>query len=362
MQKFWWWLISKKDNDKILREIDESKIKENKIIKDQAKYIQVLEARESKRDAIERAKKVEKKEVVDDVDLIKQLEKKQMIIDKERYKGAYDLFRLFKKLDKNKKFKERIEIRDKDNVKVFDIFKTILVLKDSNLAIQGRSGEIWAEGPTLRDIIHKPESIRNQIRDEKILIPYDENFNPIPDLEMIEMPEMTYDEENDEYNISEERMEPVKKLIIKRDVQIRKLREDKETKEQTIADLRNKNQDLELAKQNWKSQTENIQSDLSVALENDRLMRKKWAEMDQDLTTAQEQKELESEIVSKYKSAFATLLGELEDEKSRTKVRKAELEVWRDIKRAKKLLPKQSEDTEKKESEVIPKAKPGERL
>ncbi len=332
-------LRSFKKKDRILHEISEEDIERSKKIKAQAKYIQSLEAQISKRQAQDRLKKVKEIDTNEEIDLIKQLEKKEEELKLKKLKNAFDLSKLFKKLE-NKKFRDRFEIADKDDKAVFDKFKTFLILDNGNIAIQGKSGEVWADGSTLRQVIHKPESIKNQIRRGRLLLPFDENFKTIPDFENLEMPEMSYNEEEDNWNISEERIKKVKEMIMERDYLITELREDKEKNEQTIADMRNKIQDQSLAINNWKKQTENSQAELSIAMKNDKEMSKKFYQMDRDLSVSQEQKLLSDDIKEKYDTALKSVLNELEDEKSRTAIRKAMQQVWNDIREARKMIPK----------------------
>lgn len=350
--------IIPKKKERILREISEEELEQNKKLNAQSKYIQSLEAQISRRQAKDRKEHVEEQDNLDDIELIKQLERKSEEIKRAKYIGSYDLARLFRKLEKDKRFSQKFEIVDKDDKTVFDKFKTLLVLPNGNIGIKGKSGEIWAEGPTLRHIIHKPESIRNQIRRGRILLPYDENFNILPDLENLEHPEMTYDDSDYSWHMSEERVKKIKELIIERDKEIQDLREDKEHHEQLIADLRNKIKDMELAKNSWMNQSLQAQTQLSVALANEKERNKRFLELDRDLTVAQEQKLLADDVKQKYEDAFKQIIDELEDEKSKTLVKRAKLEVWNDIKRARKMLPKEvlvnpEEKEENKEGGII---------
>lgn len=346
-------LFGRKKKDRFLTSIPEDKIEDNKIIKEQAKYIQSLEAQLSKKDAKERQKKVKQKNIQDDIDLIKELEKKQIEIDKKPFKNSYNIGKLFSKLVKDKKFAKTLEIVDKDDNRVFDIFKTFKILNNGEIAIQGKSGEIWAHGPTLNHIIFKPETLKNQIKRKRILLPYDKNFNFIPDLEKWTIPEISYDERDNSYHESEERKIYIKDKFIELDKENRKLKEDKEHKEQVIADLRNKLQDVELAKKSWKSQAENSQSELSIALENGREAINKIGELHRNLATAQGQKLLSDKINDIYDDAFEKILKELEDEKAQTTLRRIRDEVQTDVEWAKKQFPVEKHTTiiESKEEE-----------
>lgn len=339
----------------------EEEEKEEKI-RQLIKYTRSLEAQISRRQAKDRLKKVEEKDKEDDLDLIKELQKKQKEIDSQQYRISYDLGKLFFRLFNDKDFAKSLEIADKDDKVVFDKFKTFRILEDRKLAIQGKSGRIWSKGHLLKSVIFKPETLGNQIRRRRILIPYDENLMPHIDLENEEMPEMSYNPEEGIWNISEEQIEKVKHQLMKRDIQINNLREDKQHLEKTIADMRNKNQDLKLAKESWKSQAENSQSELAIALENEMETNKKFGKLDRDITTSREQKELADEINKKYQEAFKVILKELEDKKSQTIVRKVKDETQRDIVWAKQQIPKEIHTTINKEEPEEKPIKPGQKI
>lgn len=360
--KFLMWLtnVSPK-KDRILTQINPD-IEENKVIKEQAKKIQSLEGQLSEIMAKRREKKVGNINLQEDMNLILELEKKQQEIEKNKYKGAYDLFKLAEKLKSNKKFASKFEIVDKDDNRVFDKFGTIVILKDGKLAIKGKSGEVWSEGYKISDIIFKPETLRNQVRRGRLLMPYDEGYNRILDLENIEMPELSYDEEDGKWNESEERFKKIKEMIIERDKHIQELREDKEHHEQTIADLRNQIKDIDLAKESWKSQAGNSQAELSVALNNAREISQRLGQLDRDLTMAQGQKELADQIKERYEEAMDELLNQMEDEKSKNMLRRAKDEIQRDIAWARQQIPKEIHTTIVDKEEEKPMIKPGERL
>lgn len=360
----------KKTRERILRDISEDSLKSDKEKNAQAKYIQALETQVSKFSAEKRHKQVDEINTQDDLDLIEKLKEEQKRLEKEKYMNSYDLMLLFRKLIKNKNnFANKLEISDKNDVHIFDKFKTIRILKNGYLAIQGRSGEIWAEGPRIEHIIHKPESLKNQIRRGRILIPYNEDLRFVPDLENYEMEEMSYnpeaENESERWNISEERFKKVKEMIMERDELINQLREDKEKNEQTIADLRRKNQDLKLSMKSWQTQAETNQSNLSAALDHEKQMSQRLLSVDRDLAIAQEQKKLTEEENKALETAYGSVVEELEDDKSKSERRKAKDEVHTDLAMAKKLVPEQIIKTIENEQEIekeVIRAKPGEKL
>lgn len=328
-----------KRKDRVLTDLDENTIKKEKIIGEQQKKIQSLEAQLSHISAKKRKEKSEERSLQEDLSLINELSEEQEKIDNERYYGSFDLAKLFRNLPKKK---YHIDITDKDDTVVFDRLKTIRILNDGSLAIQGKSNNIWSEGISIRDLIFNPESFKNQIKRKRILMPYDKDFNRSVDLNEIMEGEVSYNPDSDEWNIGEEKRRKVTAMLIDRDKIIQELREDKKHKEQLISDLRNKIQDMELAKESWKSQAENSQKELSIALDNERLMSTQVNQIDRNFTVSMEQKALLESVKDKYENAFDEIAEELEDEKSRTKIRKAKLEVWNDIQRARKVMPEKT--------------------
>jgi len=344
--KFYVWLFNKKKpKDRILTRTNPDQ-ETNQTILEQAKFIQSLEAQLSDVQAGKREKKVTKQNKEEEIELIKELTSKSKEIKKKKYANSYSLMNLYKRILTNKKFAEKLEICDKDDKVVFDKFKTFIIIdngdRPAKLGILGKSGEVWAEGSCLHEIIFKPETIRNQIKRGRILLPYDEKFNYVPDLEKLQMPEISLDDDG-KFNVSEERIRPFKQMIIERDTKIFELRKDKEHKEQLISDLRNSNRDLELAKNSWKSNAENAQSELSLSLANSTQHMNKVGEITRNLAMAQEQKMLSDEIKDKHESANEELMNQLEEDKSKTSLRRAKDEVQRDLETAKKFVPKEKE-------------------
>ncbi|MHA1867820.1 MAG: hypothetical protein ACTSXD_07115 [Candidatus Heimdallarchaeaceae archaeon] len=335
-----------KKKDRILTDINEEEIKKDKTLREQQKYIQSLEAQLSHKSAKERTKKIDERNLQEDLTLIKELELEQKKIEEENYYGSYNLANLFKNLQK-KKYK--IDITDSSDKVIFDKLKTIRVLNNGTLAIQGKSGQIWSEGSNMRDLIFKPESFKNQIRRKRLMMPYDENFNRTIDLNELEEGEISYNPQENKWNIGEEKRKKVIYMIMERDRMIHDLREDKKHKEQLISDLRNKVQDLELAKESWKHQANNSQKELSIALQNEQLMSSQLNNVDRQFMIAMEQNLLLEQIKNKYENAFDEIAEEIEDEKSRTKIKKAKLDVWSDIKRAIKMTPKKETTIETKQ-------------
>jgi len=315
-------LFKKVPSDRILTSLDADK-EESQKVKELMELVRSYESQLSHIMAQRRGKKIEQIDKEDDITLIKKLDKENERLKNQNYEGSYDFMFLFRRLIKDKKFAKKLEICDKDDNIVFDKFKTFRILNDGSLAIQGMSGTIWSEGSSLNYVIWKPETLRNQIRRGRILIPYDSEMNPVIDIENEEIEEMSLDPKDDKWNISEERMKKIKVSIREKDSIINNLKIDKKYHEQTISDMRNKIQDLELAKNKWKNNAENSQSELSVAMQGHNEILKKLGQLDRDLVISQDQKQLIEQMKEKIEEKFKKVLDKLTNKDSQEAIENA---------------------------------------
>lgn len=349
LKKIWSGLVGTPGTrEKYLTTISEGDIKKNKIIKELTKKNKSLEAQISKTIADKRHQKVERQNIFDEIELAKELAEKSEEIKLEQEKAVFNFLPFFKKLITNKKFANSLELCDKDDETVIDNFGTIKVMDNDDIAIYGKSGELWSRGKELSDIIFKPRTLGNQIRRRRILLPFDKNFKFVPDLETYEIPEMSYNpdgKEDEKWNISEERIKPIKIMIQERDEKIHVLRKDKEHLEQVIADLRIRKQDEELAKNSWKAQAQKNQTQLSIALKNEQQAMSMLHQGDRDLTKAKEQKQIAEDSRDVHEEANEKLLEELQDEESQSNRRKTKDEAQYDIQWAKQQVPKEIHQT-----------------
>lgn len=353
--------IFKRDKYKVLTDINPD-VEDNIIIKEQSKKIQALEGQLSKIVADKKLKEVKKLDEEAEINLIKELREGAINIKKKKY-GDYFLLSSFFKKTKLGKIKNReIELSDRNDFKVFDYFKDFVILNNGHLGILGESGEIWSEGETIDNIIFKPETLGNQLRRKRILLPYDKDFNFIPDLEKIKVPEISYDEKEDKWSVSEERIQPFINLLIERDKKIFNLKKEKEHHEQVMTDLRNSIKDEQLAKESWKIQAESIKSQLSIAIENERQITNIVGSLNRDFITAQEQKEISDNLKEKYSEALNKIIEELEEEKSQTTERRKKDELQRDMEWMIKKMPKQEVVMQSEETTKRPLINPGTKI
>ena len=366
IKSFFRWMTNADVKERILTEFNpdiESKDEEIKklllVTKELYKKNQSLEGQLSKIIANKKSKETEQLNKIEDIELIKELKENSKEIERKKYDGSFALIELFKELRDNKKFRENFELVDRNDKKVFDIFYSFVILPNGNIGIQGRSGEIWSEGRTLNEVLFKPETIKNQIRRKRLLLPYDENYNYIPDLEKLETKEITYNEKDEIWEISDERTKPFISCLIERDKSIHQLRKDKAHHEQVITDFREKLKDMELAKESWKNQVEFNKSQLHLALDNEKQTTAVLGRLQRDLVVSQQQKEISDELKDKLRIALDKIVEELEENLSQTTERRKKDEVMRDLEWAKTILPEKTTVIEEEKLER-PKITPGE--
>ena len=293
----------------------------NKEKKELIKYQKSLEGQIAKTQADKRQKKFDDKNLIDEIDLVKELKSKADKIEAKRYEGLYSLNSLFNKLAKNKKLK--IELVDKDDHTVLDYFKDFVVLSNGNIGIRGVTGDVWIEGKTLSHIIWKPETLATQIRRKRIQLAYDKDFQIIPDLEKVMMPEIKYDEDDGEFYESEEVMRPFKEMLMEKTKEINNLLEDKVYLEKTNELYNKKIQQIERAFKVLKQRAEIGDSETSKAIESNIDSLKAVGKMARDNIILQDQKLTSDELKDNKEQIITELATTLEDEKSKTSEQKA---------------------------------------
>jgi len=361
LKSFGHWLFNKggsKRREKILTEFnDETEWNQEK--KELIKRNKALEGQLSKIQADQRKKVHEDKNLIDELELVKGLKEKSDEIEHKKHEGLYSLNSLFLKLSNNKKFK--VEIVDKDDSYRFDYFKDFVVLPNGNIGIRGKSGEVWAEGKTLSDIIWKPETIKNQIKRKRIQMCYDKNFKYIPDLEKMLMPELKYDEDDNEFYESEQVRRPFKEMLIELTKENHELIEDKSYLEKTNELMHKKIKRIEQSLSILTQRSEIADSETSKALQTSIDSLKAIGQITRDNAILQDQKLTGDELLANKEVIINSLSETLEDDESKTANQKAEDSWQRMFTFAKKNAPQTIVNNEIPEISVD-KVKPGEEI
>lgn len=322
------WVFNKKfkpSRDRLLThhadEVEQS-IREKELVK----KVAGLEGQLSKIKADKREKTYEDKNLIDELKLVTELKEKSDEIKHKKHEDIFSLDSISRKLANNKKLK--IEIVDKDDSKRFDYFRDFVVMNNGNVGIRGKSGEVWAEGETLSDIIWKPETLRNQIRRKRIQLCYDKNFKLIPDLEKIMMPEIGYDEDKKEFFETEQVMRPFKEMLIERTRENHGLLEKLSYLEKVNEILNKKVQSIEQSWKVLKMRSEIADSETYKAIESTLSSLRVVGDMARDNAILQSSKLTADELTEKKDLIIQSLMDTLEDEEGKTSKQKAE-DAWK---------------------------------
>jgi len=355
------WVINKKSKpsrDRVKTyfgdEVEQS-IREKELIK----KVAGLEGQLSKIQADKRIKKVDDKNLIDELGLINEIKDKSNEIEHKKHDGTFSLGAIAIKLSENKKLK--IEIVDKDDSRKFDYFKDFVVMNNGNIGIRGKSGEVWAEGKELSDIIWKPETLKNQFKRKRIQMCYDKDFKFIPDLEKLMMPEIGYDEDSEEFFESERDMRPFKEMLMERTQEINKLTE-RNAYLDKVTELKNKK--IQQIEQSWtilKQRSEIADSETSKAIGSTIDSLKAIGSMARENAVLQDQKLTSDELTEKKDLIINALMDTLEDEEGRTAQQKAK-DAWKLMFAfAKKNAPKTIIENNTP-TDTVDKVKPGENI
>jgi len=248
------WLFNKNQKpQKVYRDINEELIEKDKKYKQLARKTASLEgelARE-KASKIEKKEEVKKEEVQNEI--AKNLSEQSVSMKKEEYGEFFSFKSLFNKLLKNKKFNEKFEISDM-NDKVSWKFGDIGIFPNiKSLAVIDKDGNIRCISQFLSGVIHKPESIFNQVKRNRILIATDENGDYIQgiddetDLEDYELPVPVFNEEKNKWEGKTGYKKKAREIIINLQEDIRECKDTIRSDEMSLNILRTENEDLERA-------------------------------------------------------------------------------------------------------------------
>lgn len=344
-----------KRRDRILTNINPD-LEESKKIREAMSALSSRDAQISDLKLKEKEREDARNEFLDELSLIKELKEKSDVLENKKFNGHFEISKIYDFLKKYKKTK--IEITDRDDIRVFDTFKTFVILPDGkSFGIKGMSGEIWAYGQTINHIIYKPESIKNHLRRKRIPIPYDSEHRPAPDLDKFVMRELKYYPEEDEFAESDELLRPVREMIMGRERRIYEQDKHIEYLEKLNAvqhrNLRKIQRDLNILKE--KSGLEN--SELSIALNGLTEYARQMGNIARQNILLTEGKLTLDEVKDRQDEVINKLIGEMEDEKSKNLLRRARDEWQRDFQFAEKFGRKTYNITQE-EAREIP-VKPG---
>ena len=323
-KKFWNWMTNKNRVERISH-LDEELIERDSLVQEQVKKLQSQDAQLSKISAKDKLKELKKNQEDLDQDVILDLLNKKNKIDSKKFEGSISFKRIFKMLS-HKRYKNpnnQIDITDKDDTVVLGKFKDFVIMPNGYFAIQDANGSILSYGQTLRQVIHKPEGLSNQIKRKRIALPCNSDYEFMPDLEEYPMPECTYDEISGKIKWAKVREKPLKQLIIEREELVREKDQYIEKIEQDKVDLIRKTRDIEMALRVQSNMAENSQTELSKAMDKSIQFEQKVGELQMRTIKLQEMKNINDKLIDGLKHINSELVEKAEEMGSKTEFRKA---------------------------------------
>ena len=333
---------------------------ENEETKALRKQLATTQAQLNKISAEEKRTKENEKEKDKTQETIKELNEQLRKINKDKIGDTTSLKSFFDYFVNNKNWKN-IEVTDKDDHFVFGKLGDIVISnKTGNLVLLDAYGNPLSQGSRIDNIIFKPETLGNQLKRKRILIPKDKDFNPIMDLEKVQINDVVYKEEQKVFEETEEFRDTVRNLLMRRDKENMNLREKTSRLELTNQKLTAKLFDLERAMKLYENVKNVKQSELSQAVEMNNQTIQQIGDLQRKLSdlsgwkTYYEQKEKVNEMI------IQKLLAKIEKGGDKTLYDEAKADVQGDLERYKAVLPETVIIQEEKEKPQPKMPNPGE--
>ncbi len=330
--------------------LDPELIRVNRTVKAQAQEIQTLKAQLS--EVLAEKRQEQESEITEDKDelLRQRLKSDETEIKKSKFGRSASLRKFFA----DKKLLEKTEICDKDDNDVFGKFGDLLILDSGRLALTDTNGNVLSYGMDLNNVIFKPGTFINQLKRGRILIPYDKDYNPVVDWEEEEINDIKYDEEEKCYHETLKAKEKAKKLLIKKDQEIRGLTDELSKVENINIDVNKEYDELKRTVKLQKGQIDSSNSELSTIMEQFSQFQMSYGDIQRKVTSLTETKAIYEDIINRQEVVIEKLLAQFEESGDKTEFRKAYSQVKEVIDYAKTRLPQQVIISEQEKEEKIP--------
>lgn len=335
-------LVGKKKQE-VLLPLDPELVKRDQTIRGLSQQVQARDAQLAQQLALiselQGSKQIDKQ--TKEIEEISRLKEDEKELKKNKFGKSFSLTKFYWAYLRDKKFRDKLEICDKDDAEVLGKFGDLLFLEGGYLALTDSHGNIMAYGKQLNHVIYKPDSLGNQIRRGRIQIPYDKNYNPSVDLEDIALPEIIYDKEKKTYRFTKHVTKTAQTLILEKDKQLRETQDYAEQLEKTNVAQKIKIDDLERTLNVSLTSTNTSNSELSKL--TDKLLQYQAVNgtMHNQIVQLTEMKALNESTIEKLENTVSNLLAKVEEMGDKTEFRRALETVKEVIDYAKTRLPKQ---------------------
>lgn len=339
MQGFGRWLFNIKEKRETYTPIDPEQIKKDETIKALYLKLQSRDAELARKLADEREEiEEDKKRDLEDELKLKLNEQKAELRD-QKFKNVFSFLKFYQKLFKDSKFRNQLEIVDRDDETVFAKFGDFRIVDGGKIALVDAQDNLICMGKQLSHIVYKPDSLSNQIKRKKISIPFDKNFVRIPDVEEILVPNVTKNADG-EYQHTVESQQPFIEAIKEREELIDEKAEEVERLESIVISLNRKLSDLQRTNRIYESQSQVNQSELSKAADISLQHIAKMGDIHRRMVTLQEYQVLHETMIHGLQQVNTTLLSQQEEMGTKTEFRKALMLVQEMLRNAKDLAPR----------------------
>jgi len=307
-------LIKKKPVDRIVYPLPSEIIKRDQLINELTKEKESLKGQISNYLAKNKLKKEREKEFDEEQDTIKDLRGQIKEMNEEEYCGAFSFGKFYEKLMKDKKF--LIDITDRDDLVLFGEFGDFIILKNGDIGIVDKVGNVLSHGKQLNQIINKPGSLGNQLKRKKISLPCNKDMVFIPDLAEVFLPEFTLDKKaksGEQLNWAKVSEKTLEEHLVKKEIQLHNQNEYIERIEKTKADLLRSNKQLKRENEIIKNSKKGIEVELSRNISNRKQFENKIGKLQNQITLLRKMKKLNDDMVNKLTKINDELRDKVED-------------------------------------------------
>jgi hypothetical protein len=307
----------------------------------------------------EEAEQVKEKDQEQEV--IKDLKLQQKEISLNRFGDTVSLLRFAYEFVKNKKFRENLELTDKDDTKPFSKLGDILFTQSGHLLITDVDGNPMSYGKSLSDVIYKPETFGTQLKRGRILLPFDKDFNFVRDFEELEINDVVYDEDEEKFRETEEYRAKARELLMRKVNEIREKSNYIQRLEAAQTGMQSEINDQKRALLLYKNKSYTAETNMSMALAESNQLIAKREDMNRKIATLSSYKALSEERIQKLEEVIKTLLSRFE-QADKTQYEQIKEEIQADIEWAKNVVPEQVIIKEEHPKEQLTMPSPGQVL
>ncbi len=322
IQKAGAWLFNIDGNSASLStSLPEELIERDTVVKEMSKKLQSQDAQLSKISAKEKLKKESEVQLGRDQEQIKDLKEQETQKKIETFEGSLGFDELQRMLSK-RKFYDKIIISDRDGIANFGRFGRFVFLPNGYIGLQERdSGKIISYGPSLDEVIYKPEGLKNQFLTGMIRLPCDENYQFLPDIEKTRVPKCMFNEETGQIDWAIIDDESLLEAVQSREIKIGELSGYIKKLEADKIGLVNNNRDLRRALGIHKNTAEVAQTETSKAVGMSMQYQTAIGDLQRRVIQLNEMKIINDKLVSGYESVNQKLLDAQEEVGDKTKFR-----------------------------------------